>query len=156
MKRYLLAFLVTFLPAVAVAQTNPAVQAARAWRQQHERAIVDEFITLLSIPNIASDRENIQRNATDVTISVSDDGQGIPADQHKHIFEKFGQTDSGALLAHSTGLGLAFCRLAVEAHEGKIGVQSEPGKGSTFSFTLPMNRALTTVPEVNRSKLLTS
>ena len=100
-------------------------------------------------------RVNVQRNAADVTISVSDDGQGIPPDQHKHVFEKFGQTDSGALLAHSTGLGLAFCRLAVEAHEGKIGVQSQPGKGSTFSFTLPMNRALTTVQEVNRSKLLT-
>jgi signal transduction histidine kinase len=101
-------------------------------------------------------RVNVQRNAADMTISVSDDGQGIPPDQHKHIFEKFGQTDSGVQHAHSTGLGLAFCRLAVEAHEGKIGVQSEPGKGSTFSFTLPMNRALTTVQEVNRSKLLTS
>ena len=97
----------------------------------------------------------VQRNAADVTISVSDDGQGIPPDQHKHIFEKFGQTDSGIQHAHSTGLGLAFCRLAVEAHEGKIGVQSAPGQGSTFSFTLPMNRALTTVQEVNRSKLLT-
>lgn len=101
-------------------------------------------------------RVNVQRNAADMTISVSDDGQGIPPDQHKHIFEKFGQTDSGVQHAHSTGLGLAFCRLAVKAHEGKIGVRSEPGKGSTFSFTLPMNRALTTVQEVNRSKLLTS
>ncbi len=47
----------------AFAQDNPAAQAARQWRLQHERAIVDEFITLLSIPNIASDRANIQRNA---------------------------------------------------------------------------------------------
>jgi signal transduction histidine kinase len=101
-------------------------------------------------------RVNVQPNAADVTISVSDDGQGIPPDQHKHIFEKFGQTDSGVQHAHSTGLGLAFCRLAVEAHEGKIGVQSEPGQGTTFSFTLPMNRALKTVQEVNRSKLLAS
>ena len=62
----------------------------------------------------------------------------IPPDQHKHIFEKFGQTDSGSEHRHSTGLGLAFCRLAVEAHEGKIGVQSELGKGSTFWFTLPI------------------
>ena len=83
-------------------------------------------------------RVNVQRNAADVTISVSDDGQGIPPDEHKHIFEKFGQTDSGGQHRHSTGLGLAFCRLAVEAHRGKIGVQSEPGKGSTFSFTLPI------------------
>ena len=83
-------------------------------------------------------RIKVQGNAADVTISVSDDGQGIPPDQHKHIFEKFGQTESGSEHRHSTGLGLAFCRLAVEAHEGKIGVQSELGKGSTFQFSLPI------------------
>ena len=81
---------------------------------------------------------NVQRSAADLTISVSDDGAGIPHDQHKHIFEKFGQTESGAQQRHSTGLGLAFCQLAVEAHGGKISVQSDPGKGSTFSFTLPI------------------
>src|SRR6266446_302816 len=83
-------------------------------------------------------RVKVQCNAADVTISVSDDGQGIPPDQHEHIFEKFGQTESGVEHRHSTGLGLTFCRLAVEAHEGKIGVQSELGKGSTFWFTLPI------------------
>ena len=81
---------------------------------------------------------SLQRNAADVTISVGDDGQGIPPDQHELIFEKFGQTESGAEHRHSTGLGLTFCRLAVEAHEGKIGVQSELEKGSTFWFTLPI------------------
>ena len=82
-------------------------------------------------------RVSVQRNVANVTISVSDDGLGIPPDRHKHIFEKFGQTDSGSEHRHSTGLGLAFCRLAVEAHQGTIGVQSELGKGSTFWFTLP-------------------
>ena len=43
--------------------TNPAALAARKWRQQHERAIVDEFISLLAIPDVSSDRANIQRNA---------------------------------------------------------------------------------------------
>jgi acetylornithine deacetylase/succinyl-diaminopimelate desuccinylase-like protein len=47
----------------AAAQTNPAALEARKWRQTHERAIMDEFIALLSVPNIASDRANIQRNA---------------------------------------------------------------------------------------------
>ncbi|MCM3881089.1 MAG: M20/M25/M40 family metallo-hydrolase [Vicinamibacterales bacterium] len=63
MKRYVLAAMVFLLPAVVAAQTNPAARSARLWRQQHERAIVDEFVALLSIPNIARDRENIQRNA---------------------------------------------------------------------------------------------
>ena len=80
----------------------------------------------------------VERNAADVTISVSDDGEGIPAEQHKRLFEKFGQTSSGAEKQHSSGIGLAFCRLAVEAHAGKIGVQSEPGKGSAFWFSLPI------------------
>jgi signal transduction histidine kinase len=82
-------------------------------------------------------RISVERTGGDVTISVSDNGEGISRDQHEHIFEKFGQTNSGRQHRHSTGLGLAFCRLAVEAHQGKIGVQSEPGKGSTFWFTLP-------------------
>jgi signal transduction histidine kinase len=82
-------------------------------------------------------RVKVERTGADVTISVSDNGEGIPRDQHEHIFEKFGQTNSGRQHRHSTGLGLAFCRLAVEAHQGKIGVRSEPGKGSTFWFTLP-------------------
>ena len=74
----------------------------------------------------------------DATISVSDNGAGIPPDQHKHIFEKFGQTEIGAAKQHSTGIGLAFCRLAVEAHGGAIGVESEPAKGSRFYFSLPL------------------
>jgi acetylornithine deacetylase/succinyl-diaminopimelate desuccinylase-like protein len=61
MKQWLAALLL--VPAVATAQTNPAAQAARQWRQQHERAIVDEFVTLVSVPNISSDKPNIQRNA---------------------------------------------------------------------------------------------
>jgi len=83
-------------------------------------------------------RVRVQSNATAATISVSDDGEGIPRDQHERVFEKFGQTDSGGKHRHSTGLGLAFCRLAVEAHHGKIGLESEPAKGSTFWFTLPV------------------
>jgi acetylornithine deacetylase/succinyl-diaminopimelate desuccinylase-like protein len=50
-------------PALAAAQSNPAAQAARKWRQGHERAIVNEFVTLLAVPNVSNDRPNIQRNA---------------------------------------------------------------------------------------------
>jgi signal transduction histidine kinase len=103
------------------------------------RRILENFISnaLKFTKSGGTIRVRVQRNAANATMSVSDDGEGIPRDQHEHIFEKFGQTDSGGKHRHSTGLGLAFCRLAVEAHQGKIGVESEPGKGSTFWFTLP-------------------
>jgi hypothetical protein len=67
--------LACFVPAVLAAQTNPAAGAARAWRQQHERAIVDEFVSLLSIPNIARDKENIQRNAQAISEGNHDNNQ---------------------------------------------------------------------------------
>jgi len=64
MNRALLALLLmTVLPVSSAAQTNHASMAARGWRQRHERAIVEEFIGLLALPNIARDREDIQRNA---------------------------------------------------------------------------------------------
>jgi signal transduction histidine kinase len=69
-------------------------------------------------------------------ISVSDTGPGIPPELQQNIFNKFGQAD----VSHKrmgSGLGLAFCRLAVEAHGGRIGVESQSGQGSTFWFTLP-------------------
>jgi signal transduction histidine kinase len=70
--------------------------------------------------------------------SVTDTGEGIPSEAFSRIFEKFGQVEARkAGRTMSTGLGLAFCKLAVEAHGGHIKVNSTPGKGSTFSFTLP-------------------
>ena len=67
-----------FLLTLAVANAqNPASQAARQWRQQHERAIMDEFVALLAIPNIAADRANIQRNAE--TIARMMEKRGIAA-----------------------------------------------------------------------------
>src|SRR5580765_6518204 len=54
---------VVLIPAVAGAQDNASARTARQWRQQHEKAIVDEFVALLSIPNVSRDRANIQKNA---------------------------------------------------------------------------------------------
>ena len=68
--------------------------------------------------------------------SVRDDGPGIPRDAFERIFEKFGQLDSRSRIG--TGLGLAFCKLAVEAHGGQITVESVMDEGSTFSFTIPL------------------
>ena len=63
MKRHAFPAFLIALTALGQTPTNPAAQAARQWRQEHERAIMDEFVALLAIPNIAADRANIQRNA---------------------------------------------------------------------------------------------
>jgi len=78
-----------------------------------------------------------------LSFAVSDTGEGIPGDSIDRIFEKFGQVESrqGGRVA-STGLGLTFCKLVVEAHGGQIKVESSPGKGSSFSFTLPLRPPL--------------
>ncbi len=74
-------------------------------------------------------------NGTMAYVAVSDSGAGIPVEYHDKIFEKFGQVECHRE-RHSTGLGLTFCKLAVEAHGGTIALASEAGKGSTFEFGL--------------------
>jgi len=76
---------------------------------------------------------------TAVQVSVADTGPGIPPEHHDTIFEKFGQVEARSTYQRSsTGLGLTFCKMAIEVHGGRIWVESEEGKGSTFSFTVPI------------------
>jgi len=69
-----------------------------------------------------------------VKVAVIDDGPGIPPDLQERLFQEF---VTGSANGHGHGLGLAFSRLAVEAHGGRIWVESRPGQGSTFWLTLP-------------------
>jgi signal transduction histidine kinase len=72
-------------------------------------------------------------------ISVSDNGPGIPPEEHEYIFEKFHRLDSGdAKKTYGYGLGLYLCHRLVEAMNGRIWVESEPGHGATFRFALPL------------------
>jgi PAS domain S-box-containing protein len=72
--------------------------------------------------------------------SVSDTGPGIPKEYHERIFDRFAQVQDQITSSQQrgSGLGLAFCKLALEAHDGNVWVDSEPGQGSTFYFTLPI------------------
>ena len=70
----LLSLFVAGLAAQTFTPSNPAALAARQWREQHERAIVDEFVTLLAIPDIAADRANIQRNAETIAAMMQKRG----------------------------------------------------------------------------------
>jgi signal transduction histidine kinase len=115
-----------------------------------------------NLPAITADRRLIERvwanlisNALDYTpeggrvglgaeftdqtfrFEVSDTGRGIPADLQELIFQKFSQGKQKDRPKTSSGLGLAFCKMAVEAHGGRIWVESREGEGSRFLFTIP-------------------
>jgi signal transduction histidine kinase len=73
-------------------------------------------------------------------VRVRDTGPGIDAEQQKEIFERYAQARHGARRYGSSGLGLALCKELVTLHGGRIWVESEPGRGATFRFTLPRYR----------------
>ena len=75
----------------------------------------------------------------EMRVCVTDNGPGIPPEYRERIFEKFGQVETRKTdRRHSTGLGLTFCRMVAEAHGGRIWVDSEVGKGSSFCLCLPL------------------
>ena len=111
---------------------------------QCDRGLIRRVLTniganaLAFAPKEGRVRIDIQKGEFGTKVLVIDNGPGIPSEYHAKIFEKFGQVEAQRQRrTYSTGLGLTFCKLAVEAHGGKIGVESEVGKGSTFWFTLP-------------------
>jgi two-component system sensor histidine kinase KdpD len=81
----------------------------------------------------------ISARSTDgnVTLAVRDYGQGIAETELPHVFEKFYRGRQSRSAVPGAGLGLAVVRAVVESHQGKIGVESAPGKGATFRMTLP-------------------
>ena len=79
---------------------------------------------------------SISRADNEARITVADDGRGVPPQDQERIFEKFGQVEN-ADTRTGTGLGLFFCKLAIELHGGRVGVESQAGKGSSFWITLP-------------------
>lgn len=81
---------------------------------------------------------NPGKDGKEVNISITDHGPGISEDELPNIFDKYWQgTNKASRYSGSIGLGLTFCKLAVEAHGGKISVDSEYGHSTTFSFTIP-------------------
>jgi signal transduction histidine kinase len=80
-----------------------------------------------------------RRDAAGILLTVSDNGPGIPEEYQQLIFQKFEQVHApNAPRVRSSGLGLAFCRVAVESHGGRIWVHSTEGEGSTFHIQLPL------------------
>jgi signal transduction histidine kinase len=77
-----------------------------------------------------------------LTITVTDDGEGIPAEHLPHVFDRFYRADAARTREHGgAGIGLAIAKALVEAHKGHITANSRgPGTGATFTITLPVRR----------------
>lgn len=83
----------------------------------------------------------VSEDAKEIIVSVSDDGMGIAKEYLVRVLDKFVQVEDAQIKGKlGKGLGLTFCKMAVEAHAGRIWVESEVGEGSTFSFTLPIEK----------------
>lgn len=108
-----------------------------------DRDLIKRVVTNLVVnaikytPQGSRIRVNAKRDTEGTRVKVSDNGPGIGPEHHATIFEKFGRVSGSKTSAHSVGLGLTFCKLAVEAHGGRIGVESRVGEGATFWFVLP-------------------
>ncbi len=83
----------------------------------------------------------VRQSDTQLQFEVEDEGPGISPEHMAHLFERFYRVPNGNQSARGTGLGLYICRKIIEAHEGEIGVDSEPGEGTRFHFTIPLNTA---------------
>jgi signal transduction histidine kinase len=73
-----------------------------------------------------------------VVIRVIDRGPGIPAEEQRQIFERYYRGKQGRGHLTGMGMGLPIARQVVEAHDGRVWVESHPGEGATFSFILPL------------------
>jgi signal transduction histidine kinase len=123
---------------------RPAEPARVLADQEIIARIVQNFLAnaLRFTPASGEIRVGIVVEVDHVRVFVADTGPGIAPDFHRSIFDKFVQVGASASARNrSTGLGLAFCKMAVEAHGGRIGVDSELGKGSNFWFTLQRRQA---------------
>jgi signal transduction histidine kinase len=99
------------------------------------RTLVNLIANAIKFTRAGTVTVSATRDGEHIRFAIRDTGIGIPSEAFGRIFEKFGQLDANRV---GTGLGLAFCKLAVEEHGGRIEVESTLGAGSTFSFTIPV------------------
>jgi len=108
-------------------------------RTQIERVISNLVINAIRYTRHGEIKLSAERRDDHVAVSISDTGSGIPSEYLPHIFDKFVQVPGAQ--TGGAGLGLAISKSLVEAHDGRMSVQSEVGRGTTFTFTLPIASA---------------
>lgn len=122
---------------VEIQSTNPPLK-AHVDRDRIQQVITNLLSNAIKFsPQGSTVILSCQLQGTSAVIAVTDQGPGIPPENHNYVFEKFRSMDSGkSKIIQGTGLGLPICKAIIEQHGGQIGLESEPGKGSTFFFTL--------------------
>jgi len=122
-----------------ITEVPPDLPPVRADYNRLERILLNLLSNALKYsPADTPVRIRAQSRGNEVVISVTDQGRGIPPDDLPKLFQRFYRT-TAERRAEGIGLGLYITRMLVEAHGGRIWVESEAGKGSTFSFTLPID-----------------
>lgn len=118
----------------------PDLPPARADTEKVERVLVNLLDNAIKhTPPKGTITISVTWQETEMAVSILDTGPGIPLADRTHIFERFAQAGGERGRRRGFGLGLTYCRLAVEAHGGRIWVESGPdGVGSRFVFTLPL------------------
>jgi signal transduction histidine kinase len=121
-------------------QVDPAIGVIQADERRLKQVMFNLLTNAVKFTARGGRVDVAARNAGgDVVVSVSDDGEGIAVEDQARIFEEFEQA-GGSAAQEGTGLGLPLSRRIVELHAGELTVESEPDKGSTFTFRVPRAR----------------
>ncbi|MDH5235903.1 MAG: HAMP domain-containing histidine kinase, partial [Gemmatimonadota bacterium] len=122
---------------VDVADDAPVFTADKTLVKRVLANLVQNAVTHSPVPVTVT--LSARRDPSGIVLSVADTGPGIPEEYQELVFQKFEQVRApNAPRVRSSGLGLAFCRVAVESHGGRIWVRSQEGQGSTFLIQLPL------------------
>ncbi len=121
-------------------ETGPEPPIAEVDRSLMQRIIQNILSNALKFTDSTTGRVTLRAELSnsDAIVAISNNGPEIPPEYHKRIFEKFAQIEEAQIPGvHATGLGLSLVKLGVEAHGGKVELQSQHGEGTTFRLTLP-------------------
>ena len=114
---------------------RPSIDPVRI--EQVVRNLIDNAVKF-SAPDGAIDISAVRQGSA-IVVAVKDDGPGVATEYHDRVFERFFRVEREGSSVAGAGLGLAICKRFVELHGGRIDLESRPGHGATFRFTLPLD-----------------